>query len=239
MRPILEGIRVLDVGSFVFGPAAATVMADFGADVREDRAAPDGGSLPLPAPDAAAPEVRGGLLLAADGPRQAQRRARSEGRRGARDPAAPGARVRRLRHQLSGARARRAAARLARPRATESASRVCPCDGLRRGRARSREARLRRHGLVGALGAAGLGAAAGRRARPVGARHGGPSERDGAIRRDHAGPLPAGADGAAGARCTARCSPTAPGRTASTCKPCCAAPRAIATSTVASPTTRS
>ena len=33
MRPILEGVRVLDVGSFVFGPAAATVMADFGADV--------------------------------------------------------------------------------------------------------------------------------------------------------------------------------------------------------------
>jgi crotonobetainyl-CoA:carnitine CoA-transferase CaiB-like acyl-CoA transferase len=33
MRPILEGIRVLDVGSFIFGPAAATVMADFGADV--------------------------------------------------------------------------------------------------------------------------------------------------------------------------------------------------------------
>ena len=31
--PILDGIRVLDVGSFVFGPAAATVMADFGADV--------------------------------------------------------------------------------------------------------------------------------------------------------------------------------------------------------------
>ncbi|HEX2485261.1 MAG TPA: CoA transferase, partial [Myxococcota bacterium] len=33
MRPILDGLRVLDVGSFVFGPAAATVMADFGADV--------------------------------------------------------------------------------------------------------------------------------------------------------------------------------------------------------------
>jgi crotonobetainyl-CoA:carnitine CoA-transferase CaiB-like acyl-CoA transferase len=33
LRPILEGIRVLDVGSFIFGPAAATVMADFGADV--------------------------------------------------------------------------------------------------------------------------------------------------------------------------------------------------------------
>ncbi len=30
---LLEGIRVLDVGSYVAGPAAATVMADFGADV--------------------------------------------------------------------------------------------------------------------------------------------------------------------------------------------------------------
>ncbi len=31
--PILEGIRVLDFGSFVAGPAAATIMSDFGADV--------------------------------------------------------------------------------------------------------------------------------------------------------------------------------------------------------------
>ena len=31
--PILAGIRVLDVGSFVFGPAAATVLSDFGAEV--------------------------------------------------------------------------------------------------------------------------------------------------------------------------------------------------------------
>lgn len=30
---ILAGIKVLDVGTFVFGPAAATVMSDFGADV--------------------------------------------------------------------------------------------------------------------------------------------------------------------------------------------------------------
>lgn len=30
---LLEGIRVIDVGSYVAGPAAATVMADFGADV--------------------------------------------------------------------------------------------------------------------------------------------------------------------------------------------------------------
>jgi formyl-CoA transferase len=33
MCPVLDRIRVLDVGSFVFGPAATTVMADFGADV--------------------------------------------------------------------------------------------------------------------------------------------------------------------------------------------------------------
>ncbi len=30
---ILDGIKVLDVGTFVFGPAATTVMSDFGADV--------------------------------------------------------------------------------------------------------------------------------------------------------------------------------------------------------------
>lgn len=33
MEYLLEGIRVLDVASYVAGPAAATVMADFGADV--------------------------------------------------------------------------------------------------------------------------------------------------------------------------------------------------------------
>ena len=33
MRRILDGIRVLDVGTFVFGPAVATVMSDFGAEV--------------------------------------------------------------------------------------------------------------------------------------------------------------------------------------------------------------
>ena len=30
---VLDGIRVLDAGSFVAGPAAATVMGDFGAEV--------------------------------------------------------------------------------------------------------------------------------------------------------------------------------------------------------------
>ncbi len=32
-RPILDGLRVLDVGTFIFGPAATTVMSDFGAAV--------------------------------------------------------------------------------------------------------------------------------------------------------------------------------------------------------------
>ena len=31
--PILSGLKVLDVGTFIFGPAAATVLADYGADV--------------------------------------------------------------------------------------------------------------------------------------------------------------------------------------------------------------
>src|SRR5262245_6124678 len=33
MAGILEGIRVIDAGTFIFGPAAATVMSDFGAEV--------------------------------------------------------------------------------------------------------------------------------------------------------------------------------------------------------------
>ena len=32
MEYLLEGVKVLDVASYVAGPAAATVMADFGAD---------------------------------------------------------------------------------------------------------------------------------------------------------------------------------------------------------------
>ena len=32
-RSLLSGLKVLDLGTFVFGPAAATVMSDFGADV--------------------------------------------------------------------------------------------------------------------------------------------------------------------------------------------------------------
>ena len=32
-RNLLSGIRVIDCGTYVAGPAAATVMSDFGADV--------------------------------------------------------------------------------------------------------------------------------------------------------------------------------------------------------------
>ena len=31
--PLLSGLKVLDVGTWIAGPAAATVMADFGAEV--------------------------------------------------------------------------------------------------------------------------------------------------------------------------------------------------------------
>lgn len=32
-KGILDGIRVLEIGTFIFGPAAATVLSDFGAEV--------------------------------------------------------------------------------------------------------------------------------------------------------------------------------------------------------------
>ena len=31
--PVLTGLKVLDVGTYIAGPAAATVMSDFGAEV--------------------------------------------------------------------------------------------------------------------------------------------------------------------------------------------------------------
>ena len=41
-KKILEGIKVIDLGTYVFGPAAATVMSDFGAEVVKIEN-PDGG----------------------------------------------------------------------------------------------------------------------------------------------------------------------------------------------------
>ncbi len=44
MQGILSGIRVIDCGTYIAGPASATVMSDFGAEVFKIER-PDGGDL--------------------------------------------------------------------------------------------------------------------------------------------------------------------------------------------------
>ena len=51
---VFDGLKVIDCASFIAGPAAATVMSDFGAEVDQDRAARGGRPL-SPARDAAEP----------------------------------------------------------------------------------------------------------------------------------------------------------------------------------------
>src|SRR6185369_10502690 len=42
MQPILSGLRVIDCGTYIAGPAAATIMSDFGADVIKVERPPHG-----------------------------------------------------------------------------------------------------------------------------------------------------------------------------------------------------
>src|ERR1700737_2744531 len=47
---ILSGIRVIDCGTYIAGPASATVMSDFGADVFKIESPQGGGFFPLSPP---------------------------------------------------------------------------------------------------------------------------------------------------------------------------------------------
>ena len=187
---ILEGIKVLDVATFIFGPAAATVMSDFGADVIKIEHPKIGDPYRYLTQMAPMPACEPQLLLALDRTQQAQRRARPDQARGAGRAAQARDRRRRSRHQLSPVGARQARAALRGPAAAQRSPDLRAGLGLRRDRGRGGEAGLRRVGVVGTLGSDGRGARAGRRARLVDAGHGRSPERDGAPVRDHDGALP-------------------------------------------------
>ena len=94
MSYLLEDVTVVDAATFLAGPGAATVMADFGANVIKIE--PPGGdgyrTLRWPAP--------GAVSLAAHVAQQAQRRSRSQQRRRGGRHASLGPAGRRADHQL-------------------------------------------------------------------------------------------------------------------------------------------
>ena len=188
---ILEGIKVLDVATFIFGPAAATVMSDFGADVIKIEHPKIGD--PYRYLTAMAPMPTCGhnycwLLTGRNKRSVGLDLTKPEAREVLRKLAA-GADV--LDHQLPSVGARQARDALGGPAAAQRSADLRAGLGLRRDRRRGGEAGLRRVGVVGPLGADGRGARAGRRARLVDAGHGRSPERDGAPLRDHDGALPA------------------------------------------------
>ena len=65
-EPLLEGLRVIDAGSWIAAPAAATVLADFGADVVKLEPL-DGDPLRALSKSPAAPESEHEYFWALDG----------------------------------------------------------------------------------------------------------------------------------------------------------------------------
>ena len=99
---IFDGIKVIDCASFIAGPAAATVMSDFGAEVDQDRAA--GHGRPVPPARRADPGTAGDQSrLRARQPQQEEPGARPAQRGRARGAVPAGARRRRVHHELSAA----------------------------------------------------------------------------------------------------------------------------------------
>ena len=66
---LFAGLKVIDCASWIAGPAAATILSDFGADVDQDRAAGSRRSLARVHPGSRQDHR---LLLAADIAQQAQ-----------------------------------------------------------------------------------------------------------------------------------------------------------------------
>ena len=172
---LFAGLKVIDCASWIAGPAAATILSDFGADVIKIE--PPGAGDPWRA-STPVPGKADRLLLAVDVPQQAQPRHRPEAcRRSCR--AVSTARMDGcFRHQLSasGARApedRRLASAAAQPAAD---LRLALC--LRRAGRGSRENGLQLHRLLGPHGLDGHGAGhAEYRAGAFRAWHGRPPQR--------------------------------------------------------------
>ena len=62
---ILSGIQVIDMATYIFGPASTTVMSDFGAEVIKIESPGYWGSVPLCAQSDALPSQRTGLHVPA------------------------------------------------------------------------------------------------------------------------------------------------------------------------------
>ena len=188
---LLEGIKVLDVATFIFGPAAATVMSDFGADVIKIEHPKIGDPyryLTAMAPMPACGHNYCWLLTGRNKRSVGLDLTKPEAREVLRKL---GGRRRRAHHQLPSVGAGQARNALGRRPAAQRAADLRAGVRVRRGRRRGGEAGLRRLGVVGPLGADGRRALARRRARLFDAGHGRSSQRDGAPLRDHDGALPA------------------------------------------------
>ena len=217
---LFSGLKVIDCASWIAGPAAATIMSDFGADVIKIE--PPGVGDPWRARSSQRRAER--LLLAVDLAQQTQPGAGPEARGGPRGAASAGRRCRCVRHQLPAAGARSAEAGAGRSAAAEPAADLRVVHRLWRGRRGGGEDRLRLHGLLGAHRADGCGAGrCGYRAGALGARHGRSSQRHRPVRRHRHRAVSPREDRAAAAWCARRCCRTACGRTAASCRRGCSA----------------
>lgn len=75
---IFSGLRILDVASYIAGPAAATILSGFGGEHHQNRDAAVPATVPVFLQDATEPGLRRQLRLAIDEPEQAQHWARPE-----------------------------------------------------------------------------------------------------------------------------------------------------------------
>ena len=189
---VFDGLKVIDCASFIAGPAAATVMSDFGAEVIKIEPPGAGDPYRRRATPPIGPGLKSNPGFELDG------RNKKSLALDLRSPAGQAvlrrlvARCRCVHHQLSAAGAPPARHHLRRSGAAQRAADLCLVQRLWRDRARGRQARLRRDRVVGAHRAdASRARRRGGDAGAVIAGHGRPSLGDGDLWRDRHRALPA------------------------------------------------